>query len=128
MQSADMAASLVLVERVLTQNIYQKNVSAYRGLPELDNVGNVVSPKSGKVDQKLTQLWSYNTAKCKGYTVTCIAWNRINPDIIAISYGYNVKHKSIDATDSNAGVVCCWNIKNLEHPERIYNLPSSGGI
>lgn len=124
LESIEMTASLILVERVLTQNIYQRDIGAYRGLPELDSFGNVISSESSDNEPNINRLWTFNTLTCKGYTVTCIAWNRINPDIIAISYGYNVKHKSIDTTDSNAGLVCCWNIKNLEHPERIYNLPS----
>ena len=53
----------------------------------------------------------------------------VNPDICAISYGYNVKSKRNggDERTKGAGIVACWNIKNLEHPERIFQLPSSEG-
>jgi len=124
-----MAAALNLVERVITQNIYQRNISAYRGLPELDSLGRPVPVAENAGEAQLNRLWTFSSMKCKGYTVTCIAWNRVNPDICAISYGYNVKSKrgGGDERTKGAGIVACWNIKNLEHPERIFELPSSDG-
>ena len=40
-------------------------------------------------------------------------------------YGFNTKHKLSDATADKSGLVCIWNIKNLEFPERIFYLPST---
>ena len=77
-----MSASLLLVERILTQNIYQQKIAAFRGLPQLDSQGNALIAEKQDPEQNLNRLWTFSALNCKGYTVTSIAWNRINPDII----------------------------------------------
>jgi len=125
LESVEMNRALKLLERVLTQNIYQRKIATYRGLVELDHFGREIK-KPPAQDADLIRLWAFATAKSKGFTVTCISWNHANPDIIAVSYGYNLKQRT-GGSEVKSGIVCCWNIKNLEHPERTFVLPSSNG-
>ncbi|RUS86621.1 hypothetical protein EGW08_005637 [Elysia chlorotica] len=62
----------------------------------------------------LDRLWSYNCNLTRGKNVSCIAWNKSNPDLLAVGYG------QFEFTNQKAGLVCCWCIKNPEYPERVY--------
>ena len=59
-----MAAALVLVERVLSQNIYQNSMSAFRDLTQLDQFGRVL-PKESNIEPRLCWLWSFSASVCK---------------------------------------------------------------
>jgi len=56
----------------------------------------------------LDRLWSYQCSLTKGRNVSCIAWNRVNPDLVAVGYG------QFEYTKQKSGIVCCWSIKNPE--------------
>ena len=56
--------------------------------------------------------------------VTELAWNKANPDIVAVAYG-QIKGNKIKAKSDGPGLVCCWNLKNLDYPERVYHTQSS---
>ena len=66
---------------------------------------------------RLNELWKYESSHNRGFTAKCISWNRKIVDIIAVGYGFN--------SEEDKGLVCVWNIKNLEYPERVYQLPFS---
>ena len=60
-----MNRALKLLERVLTQNIYQRNIASYRGLVELDHLGREIQ-KPPSQDADLIRLWAFASAKAKG--------------------------------------------------------------
>ena len=56
----------------------------------------------------LDRLWAYVCPMTKGRNVSCIAWNKMNPDLLAIGYG------QFDYSKQKGGLVCCWSLKNPE--------------
>lgn len=147
LKSAAFTDSLSLIERMLSLNEHQDALAKYRQLfnkREKAPIVEVVTPASKAqktrppvIEEPLgaKQLFSY---LCPSFfetknipkTVTSIALNKKNPDLIAVGYGYftSVNDDQVDKFDTKskhaAGVVCCWNIKNLSYPERVYTVPS----
>ncbi|XP_057691736.1 dynein axonemal intermediate chain 4 isoform X2 [Corythoichthys intestinalis] len=64
----------------------------------------------------LELLWMFSCELTKGRNITCMAWNKQNTDLLAVGYG--------DFKPGKTGLICCWSIKNLSWPERIYNCHS----
>nr|XP_056700737.1 dynein axonemal intermediate chain 4 [Euleptes europaea] len=62
----------------------------------------------------LEPLWSYGCYLTKGNNVTCMAWNKLNPDLLAVGYG------TFRFKEQKTGLACCWSLKNPTWPERIY--------
>jgi hypothetical protein len=63
-------------------------------------------------ESRLEKLWSFKCPLTRGRTISCMAWNRINQDLLAVSYG------QFDFTNQKDGMVCFWSLKNPEYPER----------
>ncbi|XP_054836762.1 dynein axonemal intermediate chain 4 isoform X1 [Eublepharis macularius] len=62
----------------------------------------------------LEPLWSYGCHPTKGNSVSCMAWNKLNPDLLAVGYGH------FRFKEQKTGLACCWSLKNPMWPERIY--------
>ncbi|XP_017661232.1 PREDICTED: WD repeat-containing protein 78 isoform X3 [Lepidothrix coronata] len=63
---------------------------------------------------RLEQLWSYTCDLTSGHSVSSMAWNKVNPDLLAIGY------REFDSKDQKKGLACCWSLKNPMWPERIF--------
>ena len=50
-------------------------------------------------------------------------WNETNSGMTHLTHNYDSSFDS--GKNDKGGLVCCWNIKNLEHPERVYHTKSS---
>lgn len=167
--SDSLLANLLIMERVVVQNIVEDLQLAYRGLhmdplkdhlPEKKSIAQ--SPVKKRTDafgyrgeqddddddqastggnnaaqkarsetvpsnsrQKLKVMWRYGNELTAGKNVSCIAWNRRNPDILAAGYGeYGIPH----AGKKYSGLVCCWSLKNPLAPERVIQLESEAGV
>nr|XP_020661750.1 WD repeat-containing protein 78 [Pogona vitticeps] len=59
-------------------------------------------------------LWSYGCDLTRGNNVSCMAWNRLNPDLLAVGYG------QFRFKEQKKGLACCWSLKNPLWPERVY--------
>ncbi|KAJ0396507.1 hypothetical protein P43SY_010142 [Pythium insidiosum] len=99
----------------------------------------------------LEKLWAFKCQLTEGRRVTCLAWNTVNEDLLAVSYaredsrpecpspaisraagaaadGATSPSPALNATSNDAftahddGLVLFWSLKNPEYPERIYNL------
>ncbi|KAJ3411503.1 WD repeat-containing protein 78 [Chytridiales sp. JEL 0842] len=71
----------------------------------------------------LASLWSYRCELTRGRTVTCMAWNKSNEDILAVGYA-ECKLGALGSREaSTGGLVVCWSLKNPEWPERVYRTP-----
>ncbi|XP_077424536.1 dynein axonemal intermediate chain 4 [Vanacampus margaritifer] len=68
------------------------------------------------VKPSLELLWIFSCELTKGWNITCMAWNKKNPDLLAVGYG--------DYRPGKKGLICCWSIKNLSWPERLYHCHS----
>ncbi|XP_062974147.1 dynein axonemal intermediate chain 4 [Elgaria multicarinata webbii] len=63
----------------------------------------------------LEALWSYGCDLTRGNNVSCMAWNKRNPDLLAVGYG------QFRFKEQKKGLACCWSLKNPVWPERIYH-------
>lgn len=103
--------SVLIMERVLANNVYNHQQKRFRGLIEQD-------PFRPDIEFKYTLelLWTFHIPGTEGYPVTAMEWHPINNDILGVGYGkfyYNDKKK---------GYLCCWNVKNPSQPEREFKF------
>uniref|UniRef100_H2YQ56 Dynein axonemal intermediate chain 4 n=1 Tax=Ciona savignyi TaxID=51511 RepID=H2YQ56_CIOSA len=124
---------LVVMERVVTENIYQPKQATYRGMPVLIDPDKEADDPEGapgggspdimtSIGPTLDRLWSYSSTMTKGRNVSSMVWNKINQDILAVGYGqfgFNEQNKS------KGGLTCCWNLKNPEFPERVFHCKAN---
>nr|KAF6384152.1 hypothetical protein mPipKuh1_018803 [Pipistrellus kuhlii] len=135
---------LFFMERVLMENVFQPKLAAYRQLPILKETqpeGAKVLSEDKKLEQveeeikkeeeedieiseeqstipaNLERLWSFSCDLTKGLNVSSLAWNKSNPDLLAVGYGH------FGFKEQKKGLACCWSIKNPMWPERIYQSP-----
>ncbi|XDA70044.1 hypothetical protein R6Z07F_000420 [Ovis aries] len=135
---------LFFMERVIMENIFQPKLAAYRQLPVLkepepeepgdflvDGKLEVVEEEAKKEEEEdleisseqstipanLERLWSFSCDLTKGLNVSSLAWNKANPDLLAVGYGH------FGFKEQKRGLACCWSIKNPMWPERTYQSP-----
>lgn len=103
---------------------------------------------SSRLNKKntLEQLWAFTCCLTQGRTVTCLAWNSVNEDLLAVAYSRTEERpecpspaavgspaspshaaalappEATPITPTDDGLVLFWSLKNPEYPERIYNL------
>ncbi|XP_046709480.1 dynein axonemal intermediate chain 4 isoform X2 [Silurus meridionalis] len=118
--------SLQVMEKMVLLNTYQHKLAAYKGLPILpDCVPHTDVEDSVDVQEDDSQgpalelLWSFSCELTKGHSVSSMAWNKTNPDILAVGYG------QFDFKDQKSGLVCIWSLKNPTWPERILKCKTS---
>ncbi|XP_059678210.1 dynein axonemal intermediate chain 4 [Gavia stellata] len=66
------------------------------------------------VPPRLERLWSYICDLTNSHSVSSMAWNKVNPDLLAVGYG------AFDFKEQKKGLACCWSLKNPMWPERIF--------
>ncbi|XP_016155550.1 PREDICTED: WD repeat-containing protein 78 isoform X2 [Ficedula albicollis] len=139
--SANLQQDLVVMERILMENIFQPKLALYRQIPVLIEPV-VVSETEEEADEdeeekeeekqeetplpdpnqspaegagpSLEQLWSYRCDLTSGHSVSSMAWNKVNPDLVAVGY------REFVSQDQKKGLACCWSLKNPMWPERIF--------
>ncbi|NWR42257.1 WDR78 protein, partial [Regulus satrapa] len=139
--SANLQQNLVVMERILMENIFQPKLALYRQIPvlrepvvtsetdveeaeeeedeeekkqeETSSSAPNPSPAEG-AGPSLEQLWSYRCDLTSGYSVSSMAWNKVNPDLLAVGY------REIVSQDQRKGLACCWSLKNPMWPERVF--------
>ncbi|XP_076441248.1 dynein axonemal intermediate chain 4-like [Babylonia areolata] len=118
MKSESLKKDLFIMERVINLNTYQGKQALYRGfkiISDLEREGSTVNQIAvSDMGPNLDRLWSYVCPLTKGRNVSCLAWNKSNPDLVAVGYG------QYEFTAQKSGIICCWSLKNPEYPERIY--------
>ncbi|XP_053841725.1 dynein axonemal intermediate chain 4 [Vidua macroura] len=138
--SAKLQQDLVVMERILMENIFQPKLAVYRQIPVLIEpvVTSDTEVEEGEEDEdeedeeeqeetadpaqspaegagpRLEQLWSYRCDLTRGHSVSSMAWNRVNPDLLAVGY------REFVSRDQKKGLACCWSLKNPMWPERIF--------
>ncbi|XP_023574020.1 WD repeat-containing protein 78 isoform X2 [Octodon degus] len=143
MKSDKFLQDLFFMERVLMENIFQPKLAAYRQLPVLkepepgepedvlegekvEEVEEVkkeeeeeieISTEQSTIPANLERLWSFSCDLTKGLNVSSLAWNKTNPDLLAVGYGH------FGFKEQRRGLACCWSIKNPMWPERVYPSP-----
>ncbi|NXN02858.1 WDR78 protein, partial [Sylvia borin] len=136
--SASLQQDLVVMERILMENIFQPKLAVYRQIPVLrepvvssDSDGEDSEEEEDEEEEKqeeavpegspaegggarLEQLWSYSCDLTSGHSVSSMAWNKVNPDLLAVGY------REFVSQDQKKGLACCWSLKNPMWPERIF--------
>ncbi|NXR65077.1 WDR78 protein, partial [Rhadina sibilatrix] len=141
--SANLQQDLVVMERILMENIFQPKLAVYRQIPVL--IEPVVTSDTDAKDSEeeedeeeedeqkqeetlsdarqspaegggpsLEQLWSYRCDLTRGHSVSSMAWNKVNPDLLAVGY------REFVSQDQKKGLACCWSLKNPMWPERVF--------
>uniref|UniRef100_A0A3B4X4W7 Dynein axonemal intermediate chain 4 n=1 Tax=Seriola lalandi dorsalis TaxID=1841481 RepID=A0A3B4X4W7_SERLL len=115
MLSVRFQQSLLVMERSILGNTFQPQLAAYRQLPVPDRpMGQRDKDTESCRAPTLERLWSFSCELSRGRSVSSMAWNRKNPDLLAVGYGES------DSTDQRPGLVCCWSFKNpTQWPERV---------
>lgn len=89
-------------------------------------LGGTINGSSSPPD-KLKVLWRYSDPELTANrTVSCMSYNRINPDILAA--GYNLNNASGTGIVGGKSVICCWSLKNPTAPERTIIPPNDAAI
>ncbi|NXM20645.1 WDR78 protein, partial [Ploceus nigricollis] len=138
--SAKLQQDLVVMERILMENIFQPKLAVYRQIPVLiepvvtsdteveedeEDESEEDEEKQEKAPEpdespaegagpRLEQLWSYRCDLTRGHSVSSMAWNKVNPDLLAVGY------REFVSQDQKKGLACCWSLKNPMWPERIF--------
>ncbi|XP_030606878.1 dynein axonemal intermediate chain 4 [Archocentrus centrarchus] len=119
---------LLAMEKSILRNNSQPQLAAYRQLAVLEEPGcpvkpDLVEPRKGGTESSqspaLECLWAFSCELSRGRSVSCMAWNRKNPDLLAVGYG------GFDFGNQTPGLICCWSIKNLKWPERVIHCDST---
>lgn len=143
LRSESFTKNLMLIERMLSFNDNQDSLAKYRNLRAAQEAAQIANDRAAAGKKRYVEdsvgakrLFSYI---CPIFlhedgiprTITALALNKKNPDLIAVGYGYYTspsdRNVNIYNTKSKhkSGVVCCWNLKNLTYPERVY-ITSAG--
>ncbi|CAF0742012.1 unnamed protein product [Adineta steineri] len=121
----DIDVDAFIMERILNLNIYHQKHTVYQGFDHQDNYGSeyLQDRKDSflimNTNLKLERLWQYTSYLTHDRNVSCLCWNKQNHNLLAVGYGY------FQYNDDKQGLVCCWNAKNLEFPERHYQTNAS---
>ncbi|XP_056315050.1 dynein axonemal intermediate chain 4 [Danio aesculapii] len=127
LQSDKLKQDLALMERVVLANIFQPKLAAYRQLPIIEDpdcVRMVMEEESWTEQSKnshcsfLDRLWEFSCELTMGRNVSCMVWNKKNPDLLAVGYG------QVEFKNPNSGLVCCWSLKNPTWPDRVFHCES----
>ncbi|XP_047395697.1 dynein axonemal intermediate chain 4 isoform X2 [Sciurus carolinensis] len=76
-----------------------------------------IDAEQATIPANLERLWSFSCDLTKGLNVSSLAWNKANPDLLAVGYGH------FGFREQKRGLACCWSLKNPMWPERIYQSP-----
>uniref|UniRef100_A0A8C3ADS3 Dynein axonemal intermediate chain 4 n=1 Tax=Cyclopterus lumpus TaxID=8103 RepID=A0A8C3ADS3_CYCLU len=120
--------SLLVMERSILGNTFQPKLAAYRQLPVTHEPDSLVQP--GMVEQReedthsppspaVERLWTFSCELSRGRSVHTMAWNKKNPDLLAVGYG------EFGFSNQKPGLVCCWSLKNPTWPERAIQCDSA---
>ena len=126
------------VEKAILQNLYQDKMLLYRnyrvadvGLARTDAETNAEKKDAAEASvaaakHALVHLWDFICDETRGREVSCVAWNRLAPDVLAVGYGSRSRSpraENKDASNAGAGLVAFWSLKNPEHPEWHFATP-----
>jgi hypothetical protein len=113
-ESGRFKEALMAAERIIIQNIYHDKQLLYREPPLPDAGG-----ESKGRGAKLEQLFTFKCPLTEGRTVTCMSWNKLNPDLLAVGYG------DFEFSKQRDGLVLFWSVKNPEYPHKVYRTECS---
>ncbi|KAG3114599.1 hypothetical protein PI124_g6690 [Phytophthora idaei] len=112
--SSSLTLMASIVERAVQQNVYHEQHVRYRDYPMLETAETVTEPPNvivpaldmgfpgsvgsgrsnsfsigSKCIEELEKLWTFSCELTQNRTVSCLAWNTANEDLLAVSYARN---------------------------------------
>eukprot|EP00605_Chrysophyceae_sp_TOSAG23-4_P002671 GSChrysophyteH1.ASY1.ANO1.2947.1 assembled CDS len=109
---------LQMIERAAQQNAFHRKQLDYRDLPDHEDVASsLVDDEEEPSATKKLFSW-LNNDLVRGRGVTCMVWNKVNQDLLAVGYG------KLDNFHDNSGLVLFWSLRNPEYPEKVLRTPS----
>ncbi|XP_044050038.1 dynein axonemal intermediate chain 4-like isoform X2 [Siniperca chuatsi] len=127
MLSESFQQSLLVMERSIVANIFQPKLAAYRQLPILEDPDTMVKPGTEEQSDEgeessssptLERLWDFSCELTRRCSITSMAWNKENPDLLAVGYS------DYDSRNQKPGLICCWSLKNPTWPELYFHCHS----
>jgi WD40 repeat protein len=112
----DKPARLLRLDSSVSQNGGDEFYSSSRPRGESAAVG---LSSLDKNKPGLYHLWSYECPLTQNRNVSCMAWNRQNPDLLAVGYG------SFSFGNSSDGMVLFWSLRNPGWPQKAVHTPFS---
>eukprot|EP00117_Sycon_ciliatum_P012213 scpid29622/ scgid3530/ WD repeat-containing protein 78 len=76
-----------------------------------------VSRWEGGEDPSVRPIWTYSCVETEGRNVSCLSYNKLNEDILAVGYG------EFTFGEQSTGLICCWTRQNPVRPSRLYKVP-----
>ncbi|XP_037644614.1 dynein intermediate chain 4, axonemal isoform X2 [Sebastes umbrosus] len=114
---------LLVMERSILGNTFQPKLAAYRQLPVIEDPDPLVEQREEDTESPpspaVERLWAFSCELSRGRSISCMAWNKKNPDLLAVGYGES------GSSDQKPGLVCCWSLKNPTWPERVIHGDSA---
>jgi WD40 repeat protein len=107
-----------ILERMIVQNNNHEKQAIYKGVVTPNNA----IAQSDVVGPSISLLWTFNCKLTTGRSVSCMTWNEVNSDILAV--GYNELNPDRTRKAGVAGLVLCWSAQNIRYPERIFYAPA----
>lgn len=88
-------------------------------------------PSPLKMSQDIKSLWTFRSPLTTNRSVTCMAWNCKESDVLAVGYSARRGGDEQNAElmkNPSGGFVCFWSLKNPLAPERVIQLSSEAGV
>lgn len=105
---------VAILERILSGSVHRPQQLVYK-----------YTMRSDPLDLEVTfpylahNLWTFHSDKVLRKSVSAIAINTKNPDVIAVGHG------KFFYRESDKGFICIWCVKNTKYPERFYKFQST---
>ncbi|KAM8728795.1 dynein axonemal intermediate chain 4 [Acanthopagrus schlegelii] len=113
----------LVMERSILENTFQPKLATYRQLPVLADLDSPVEQREAHADSPSSPavecLMAFSCELSRGCSVSSMAWNKKNLDLLAVGYG------EFDSSTQKPGLVCCWSLKNATWPERVIHCDSA---
>ncbi|XP_037537903.1 dynein axonemal intermediate chain 4 [Nematolebias whitei] len=117
MMSEKFQHSVFVMERSILRNNFKTLLTACRQLPLLKDPDRREAEELSEEDTDISlspalkYLWAFSSELTRGYSISCMAWNKKNPELLAVGYG------EFDLRNLKPGLVLCWSLKNPVWPE-----------
>merc|ERR1719259_517232 len=128
-QNPSIVEKFLIMERIITENIYQPKLAVYRGLPIYSDVSDDTGDSStshlldipNSIGPTKNRLWSFNCPLTMGKNVSCMTWNMKNLEFPERVYHCKASISAVDFSSSKPnllaagctdGTVCIFNTRS----------------
>ncbi|KAJ1500078.1 WD repeat-containing protein 78 [Coelomomyces lativittatus] len=119
LNATDLLESLRIMESAVLETTYATRLLEYRDLQK-PSLSELKEDSFEAQIPSLHYLWSFRCDIVRERAVAALSWNKQNQDILAVGYGAS----RVTDAHLSPGLICCWSLKNPEHPGRIYPCES----